>query len=299
MRESVDRLWKAEPAAASIRDHVLPSGKGPLTNRLDAVQGFEMTNARLARVPRPDIDYAGLSFNPDDPEPLPDAMYQYPILEEILPILGAHLNRLHSREEAFRSSNTFICYDPDNLNVRVGPDFYFASGVDAPAIEGTKLYLPWEVGKPPDFVLEIASESTAEHDVTGKRQIYAEIGVPEYWRFDRSGGAFYGEPLAGERLVDGIYQPVPLSGEPDGILKGYSPALRLSLCWDNEMLRFYDPGSGEYLRNFEAEQARADSEQAARQAEQVRADSEQAARERAEARVRELQEELERRDRES
>ena len=81
-----------------------------------------------------------------------------------------------------------ICYDPNNLNVRVGPDFYFASGVDAPAIERTKLYLPWEAGKPPDFVLEIASESTAEHDVTGKRQIYAEIGVPEYWRFDRSGG---------------------------------------------------------------------------------------------------------------
>ena len=85
---------------------------------------------------------------------------------------------------------------------------------------------------------------------------------------------------------------MPLSGEPDGILKGYSPALRLSLCWENEMLRFYDPQSGDYLRNFEAEQA-------ARQAEQARADSEQAARERAEARVRELQEELERRDRES
>ena len=43
------------------------------------------------------------------------------------------------------------------------------------------------------------------------------------------------------------------------------------------MLRFYDPESGEYLRNFEAEQA---------------------ARERAEARIRELQEELELRDRE-
>ena len=78
---------------------------------------------------------------------------------------------------------------------------------------------------------------------------------------------------------------MPLSGNPDGILKGYSPALRLSLCWENAMLRFYDPESGECLRNFEAEQARADSEQAAR--------------ERAEARVRELQEELERRDQES
>ena len=58
---------------------------------------------------------------------------------------------------------------------------------------------------------------------------------------------------------------MPLSGEPDGILKGYSPVLRLSLCWENEMLRFYDPESGDYLRNFEAERVRADSEQSARQ----------------------------------
>ena len=257
----------------------------PSRNRLDAVQGLEMTNARLTHAPRPDIDYASLSFNPDEPDPLPEAMYQFPILEEVITILGNHLNRLYSKETAFRGSNTFICYDPNNLNVRVGPDYYFAFGVDALAIERTKLYLPWLVGKPPDFVLEVASESTADHDVTGKRQIYAEIGVPEYWRFDRSGGDYYGEPLAGDRLVNGIYQPVPLSQEPDGTLKGYSPALRLSLCWEAEMLRFYDHERGEYLRNYAAEQARADSEQAAR--------------ERAEARIRELEEELERRNQES
>ena len=237
-----------------------------------------MTNARLTNAPRPNIDYASLSFNPDEPEPLPEAMYQYPILLEVLPILGAHLNRLYPREEVFHGSNTFICYDPNNLNVRVGPDFYFAFGVDAAVIERTKLYLPWLVGKPPDFVLEVASESTADHDVTGKRQIYAEIGVPEYWRFDRSGGDYYGESLAGDRLVNGIYQPAPLSQEPDGILKGYSPALQLSLCWDRERLRFYDPEKGEYLLNLEAEQA---------------------ARERAEARIRELEEELDRRNRAS
>ena len=30
------------------------------------------------------IDYDSLSFNPDEPELLPDAMFQYQILEEIL-----------------------------------------------------------------------------------------------------------------------------------------------------------------------------------------------------------------------
>ena len=161
------------------------------------------------------IDYNSLSFNPDEPDPLPDAQYQYPILEEVLHILGTHLSALYPSEEVFRSRSTFICYDPNDLNVRVGPDFYAALGVDGLAIERRKLYLPWEVGKPPDFALEIGSESTAQQDVTTKRRLYAEIGIAEYWRFARTGGDFYGQPLAGDILVDGEYQPVELTTEPD------------------------------------------------------------------------------------
>ena len=227
------------------------------------------------------IDYNSLSFNPDDPDPLPDAMYQYPILQEVLHILGTHLDTLYPPEEVFRSSNTFICYDPANLNVRVGPDFYAAFGVDALAIERRKLYLPWEVGKPPDFVLEIGSESTAREDVTRKRDIYSRIGVAEYWRFDRTGGQFYGQPLAGDRLVGDVYLPVSLTTEPDGILKGYSPALRLSLCWSEQMLRFYDHETGEYLQNLPQTQATLHETQAALNE--------------AEARIRELEAELQRR----
>ena len=64
-----------------------------------------------------------------------------------------------------------------------------AFGVDAKAIRPRKLYLPWEVGKPPDWVLEIASESTRRQDVNRKPTIYAQVGVPEYWRFDPTEGA--------------------------------------------------------------------------------------------------------------
>ena len=237
--------------------------------------------AKLAYRLGPPIDYSKLSFDPDDPEPLPDGMFQYPVFEEILHVLGVHLDTLHPPGNVFRSSNTFICYDPADLNVRVGPDFYAALGVDAPAIEKRKMYLPWEAGKPPDFVLEVGSESTARHDVTGKRDIYARIGVAEYWRFDRSGGELYGEPLAGDFLEGGTYRPAEMTTEPDGVLKGYSPALRLSLCWragdggvdvgSDGMLAFYDPTTGEYLRNLRGERA---------------------AREAAEARVRQLEEEL-------
>ena len=201
------------------------------------------------------IEYDKLGFDPDEPEPLPDAMFQYPIFQEVFHILDTHITNLYPSEAVFRSSNTFICYDQTNLNVRVSPDFYVAFGVDSLAIKQRKIYLPWEVGKPPDFVLEVASESTAQQDMIAKRQIYAQIGIPEYWRFDPTGGDYYGQPLAGDRLVNHTYEPMELTAEPDGILKGYSPALRLSLCGLDGMLKFYNHETSTYLRNLVQTQA--------------------------------------------
>ena len=76
-----------------------------------------------------DIDYSALEFNPDAPEPLPDGMFQFPIIAEIYPVLDTYLDTLGDLQTTFRSSNTFICYDPDNLNVQVRPDFYVAFNV--------------------------------------------------------------------------------------------------------------------------------------------------------------------------
>lgn len=200
-----------------------------------------------------DIDYASLEFSPDAPEPFPDGMFQYPIFAEIYPVLDTYLDTLGDPQTIFRSSNTFICYDPDNLNVRVGPDYYVAFNVEAPAIMRRLLYLPWEAGKPPDFVLEVGSESTGAQDTGDKREIYAQIGIREYWRFDSTGGEIYGEPLVGEELAGGGYRRIALTTEPDRVLKGYSSALRLWLCWQDGMLKFYDERTGEYLRNLPEE----------------------------------------------
>ena len=135
---------------------------------------------------------------------------------------------------------------------------YLAFGVDANAIRPRKLYLPWEVGKPPDWVLEIASESTGREDVDRKPSTYAR-GVPEYWRFDPTGGRYHGEPLSGLRLINGAYQSIELTTEPDGILKGYSPVLGLSLCWEEGWPRFFDPSTGTYLENWREERARVEA----------------------------------------
>ncbi len=117
-----------------------------------------------------DIDYAGLEYDPDEPEPLPDAMEQDPILRDFMHVLADHCTESDRSPDNFLSSNTILCYDRNNLNVRVQPDCYLAFGVDVRAIRRRKMYLPWEVGKPPDFALEVGSESTSENDIVRKRR---------------------------------------------------------------------------------------------------------------------------------
>ena len=77
------------------------------------------------------------------------------------------------------------------------PDLLVAFGVDRAGIIARRGYSIEEQGKPPDFVLEIASENTGQDDYTQKRDAYAAFGVPEYWRFDPSGGEYHDAPLAG------------------------------------------------------------------------------------------------------
>ena len=88
-------------------------------------------------------------------------------------------------------------------------------------------------GKPPDFVLEIASVSTGDHDITGKRRDYAAFEIPEYWRFDPTGGERHDAPIAGDQLVEGNYQPVEIREVEPGHLHGHSPVLNLDPCWDH------------------------------------------------------------------
>ena len=229
-----------------------------------------------------DIDYESLSFDPFEFDVPPDAMIQELPLQEVVHILSGRFTNIGERPDVFLSANTIICYDRRNLNVRVSPDCYIAFGVDARAIRDRNLYLPWEAGKPPDWALEVASPSTGRRDVTDKRRIYAQIGISEYWRFDPTGGDIYGEPLVGERLVNGVYQPFGLTTEPDGVLKGYSPTLELYLCWDNHMMYIYDPVTRAYLRNVVQLEEALEQERAAREA--------------AEAELLQLREKLRRRD---
>ena len=85
-------------------------------------------------------------------------------------------------------------------------------------------------------MLEVASESTAGVDTGAKRDDSAALGILEYWRFDET-GRFHRTKLAGDRLTDDQYEPVPSEEVADGVLRGYSAALNLIIRWEHGELR--------------------------------------------------------------
>ena len=243
-----------------------------------------------------------------DGMPLPDGEYQAPIYRKVVGALEVHFNNVPG---AWVNGNTFIYYVEGNPRRSVSPDCYVAFNLSEAArhslsIEANNTYLLWEVGKAPDFVLEIASESTATVDLGRKRDLYAEIGVSEYWRYDETGSDFYGEPLVGERLMDGEYQRLEMHEEADGRVWAHSDALNLDLWWIEGELRFWDNSAGKWLLNYveeqaarlAAEDARLAAEDArlsaedARLAAEERAQAERAGRLAAEARLAEMEAEL-------
>ena len=248
----------------------------------------------------------------DDPGPLPEGMHQNPTL---LYAANALISRLRELPGVFVDFNTFVYYDRTNRNRRVSPDLYVALGVDTVAIRERHGYLIWEVGKAPDFVLEIASESTARYDCTGKRDLYASLGVGEYWRYDSTGGDFYGTPLVGEQLVGGEYRPFEVHTTADREIWAHSPVLDVDIYWGDDRLRVYDPDSGSFKLDAEeleqqykeSEEARGTLESELTAAEEARSatqashaateaayEAERAARMRAEAEIARLQDHLRR-----
>ena len=241
-------------------------------------------------------------FYPEtDGMPLPDGETQAPQYVRVLGTVTVHFRNVPG---ARVNGNTFIYYVEGNRNRRVSPDCYVLLGMSPEAeesFERNNTYLLWEVGKAPDFVLEIGSESTADVDLGGKRDLYAELGVGEYWRHDPTGGQFYGDPLVGERLLDGEYRLIPLNHESDGRVWGHSEALNLDLWWEDGELRFWDPVAEHWLLSQEEEKERADAaeyraedERAARVTAENRAATERASRVAAESRIAELEAEIRR-----
>ena len=227
---------------------------------------------------------------PDPPPREPDMKQDISIFD-FRSILEAHLGH---RDDVLIAGGGYLRNDPRDDLERFVPDCIVTLGVDPGAIVSRNGYVIGHAGKPPDFVLEVASYSTGRRDYTVKREGYAAYGVQEYWRFDYTGGRFHDAPLAGDTLTRGEYAPIPINRDPDGLLWGRSEVLGLDLCWQNGIFRLRDPSTDQFLptvlelrSEVDAAEARAESAEAQVGPERERAEA-------AEARAAELEAELRR-----
>lgn len=212
-------------------------------------------------VSQPDSEAQRSPLTPlPDPPVSPDMLEQFPYVSRAYLILDDHFLL---RPDAFVGSEGYLCYYPYEIPRAPKPDCIVALGVAIPPekIAEANGYAISEIGQPPDFVLEVASKSTGRRDYLEKRDIYAGYGVREYWRFDHTGGRYHDAALAGDRLVNGRYEPIPVDTGADGIIRGYSAALDLELHWYYGRLRFWDPKTGEYLPDLTEAKAQRDAAQ--------------------------------------
>ena len=180
----------------------------------------------------------------------------------------------HGPEDVYVGMNNFLYYERGNPRAVVSTDVYVVVGAPA-GLRDT--YLLWNEPKGPDFVLEVTSKSTRSTDEQRKREVYASLGVSEYFLYDPR-AEYLAPPLQGFRLHEGEYRALPavtvLSNRGVAVASG---VLGLELRDEREArrVRLRDPATGESLLSHrESERAR---------------EEEAAARRAAEARIRELE----------
>ena len=217
----------------------------------------------------------GVFYPASDGQPMADNSSQAAAMMTAAKDLQTHY------PHAFVTTDMLLYYERGVVDRRTAPDVLVAFDVGR---RKRSSYIVWDEGKPPDWVLEVASPGTVNKDVGEKVDIYQTLLVPEYWLFDPEGDVLpAGQPrLQGMRLCHGEYAPIqPWIEGGRRLLR--SEALGLDVRAEGELLRFRDPVTGEDLLHQDeekatrqAETARADREAAARMAETRRANEAQA-----------------------
>ena len=196
-------------------------------------------------------DDLSIDYPSSDGEPMSENQWQYVAMTDTFSALANHF--IH-RDDVFVAGDLLVYYQMNDNATRVAPDVFVVFGATGKHLRDS--WIVWREGKAPDFVMEVASPSTWRRDAAEKRDIYAEMGVTEYWRFDPTGEHFTPQ-LVGERLADGKYHPITLVTDNDGTLRGRSDVLTLDICAKPGLeLRLYDPEAGQWLRTHrESEEA--------------------------------------------
>jgi Uma2 family endonuclease len=140
-------------------------------------------------------------------------------------------------ERVYVGSNLMCYYVEGNPAKSISPDVFVVRGAEKGE---RRIYKFWEEPAP-QVVIELSSRKTRKADLTDKKDIYAWLGVREYYIFDpeyKLNPPFRSFRLHGQELIEEI-----VTGN-----RVFSPELGLELVNDGQALRLRDPQTGEFLR---------------------------------------------------
>jgi hypothetical protein len=158
-------------------------------------------------------------------------------------------------QRVYVSGNLLVYYEQGNPRKFVVPDMFVAKDVSP---DNRRVFKTWVERKVPAVVIETTSRKTRRKDTQDKPELYARLGVKEYFLFDCL-QEYLDPPLQGQRLVGSAYQPIP-ADETGAIV---SEELNLKLRREDGCLQFYRLDTGERLLTGSE---RADREEQARRA---------------------------------
>ncbi len=148
----------------------------------------------------------------------------------------------HEQEEIYVAGNNFMYFERGDPSAVVSPDVYVIFGAGKELRDSYKLWE--EKALTPNVVIEFTSKKTKRADTGKKRRIYAEVlKVPEYFLFDPQGD-YLAPRLLGLSLHQGEYEEM----KPNQQGRLVSSQLGLEFYADGDLLRIFDPITGNTLK---------------------------------------------------
>lgn len=176
------------------------------------------------------------------------------------------LRQRYRGQRVYMASDLLVYYEEGEPSKFVVPDDFVVKDCDPGRRRTFKI---WEEGKGPDVVFEVTSRGSKREDQIFKPQVYAHLGVKEYFLYDPTAD-YLRPPLQGFRLERGSHMRI----EPDSAGTLACEQLGITLRLEEGRLVMRDSHSGEVLR--------------------TEAEAERIARDAAESRAAELEAELQR-----
>jgi Uma2 family endonuclease len=143
------------------------------------------------------------------------------------------------RSDVYVSGNLLLYYEEGNPRRSVAPDVFVVFGI---LKHRREIYKLWDEGEAPSVVIEVTSRTTRREDLGRKRDLYARLGVREYYLYDPRFPRlqYLNPPLQGSVLVQGTY--VRMAPDDTGALTSSVLGMRLQLI--DGLLHLFDARTG-------------------------------------------------------